>query len=229
MPKTWSWTTWRSLHSMEWWCRPATAPAQGLPPPRWPPPHWRTVRLSSRNTVMYRKLSSVLCTDYYAAEESNKGTLCSSCCNYGWKGVQICQHHIMTVRCSRWVYYMSIYHSLVASRGATAYLSWIRFSSSVPSRPPENVQATATSPEVISLSWLTPPKDALNGNLMGFRVIYWANLPDGGTSVWNFTFRFHLFDTWPWGGIIQTVAAFSCKNNFLKLCWQSSMDTEMSN
>ncbi|CAF96064.1 unnamed protein product, partial [Tetraodon nigroviridis] len=49
----------------------------------------------------------------------------------------------------------------------------------VPSRPPENVQATATSPEVISLSWLTPPKDALNGNLLGFRVIYWANLPDG--------------------------------------------------
>ncbi|TWW74031.1 Down syndrome cell adhesion molecule -like protein [Takifugu flavidus] len=49
----------------------------------------------------------------------------------------------------------------------------------VPSRPPENVQATATSPEIISLSWLTPPKDALNGNLLGFRVIYWANLPDG--------------------------------------------------
>ncbi|XP_035770965.1 Down syndrome cell adhesion molecule a [Neolamprologus brichardi] len=49
----------------------------------------------------------------------------------------------------------------------------------VPSRPPENVQAVATSPEVISLSWLTPPKEALNGNLLGFRVIYWANLPDG--------------------------------------------------
>ncbi|XP_077360260.1 Down syndrome cell adhesion molecule a isoform X3 [Festucalex cinctus] len=49
----------------------------------------------------------------------------------------------------------------------------------VPSRPPEHVQATATFPEVISLSWLTPPKDALNGNLVGFRVIYWANLPDG--------------------------------------------------
>ncbi|XP_059912470.1 Down syndrome cell adhesion molecule a [Gadus macrocephalus] len=49
----------------------------------------------------------------------------------------------------------------------------------VPSRPPENVQASASSPEVISLSWLTPSKEALNGNLMGFRVIYWANLPDG--------------------------------------------------
>ncbi|XP_029105293.1 Down syndrome cell adhesion molecule homolog [Scleropages formosus] len=49
----------------------------------------------------------------------------------------------------------------------------------VPSRPPENVQATATSPESISLSWQTPPKDALNGVLQGFRVIYWANLPDG--------------------------------------------------
>lgn len=53
----------------------------------------------------------------------------------------------------------------------------------MPSRPPENVQATATSPEVISLSWLTPPKDALNGNLLGFRVIYWANLPDGGIFI----------------------------------------------
>ncbi|KAG7483685.1 hypothetical protein MATL_G00041000 [Megalops atlanticus] len=49
----------------------------------------------------------------------------------------------------------------------------------VPSRPPENVQATATSPESISLSWQTPPKEALNGGLQGFRVIYWANLPDG--------------------------------------------------
>ncbi|KAL4657330.1 hypothetical protein GN956_G4875 [Arapaima gigas] len=49
----------------------------------------------------------------------------------------------------------------------------------VPSRSPENVQATATSPESISLSWQTPPKDALNGVLQGFRVIYWANLPDG--------------------------------------------------
>lgn len=58
-------------------------------------------------------------------------------------------------------------------------------SSSVPSRPPENVQATATSPEAISLSWLTPPKDAFNGNLRGFRVIYWANLPDGGTGLFN--------------------------------------------
>nr|XP_015197155.1 PREDICTED: Down syndrome cell adhesion molecule isoform X1 [Lepisosteus oculatus] len=49
----------------------------------------------------------------------------------------------------------------------------------VPSRPPENMQGTATSPETISLSWSTPPKEALNGILQGFRVIYWANLPDG--------------------------------------------------
>ncbi|CDQ76995.1 unnamed protein product [Oncorhynchus mykiss] len=49
----------------------------------------------------------------------------------------------------------------------------------VPSRPPENVLAMAKSPEVISLSWLTLPKEALNGNLQGYRVIYWANLPDG--------------------------------------------------
>uniref|UniRef100_A0A8C9SZ66 Cell adhesion molecule DSCAM n=1 Tax=Scleropages formosus TaxID=113540 RepID=A0A8C9SZ66_SCLFO len=49
----------------------------------------------------------------------------------------------------------------------------------VPSRAPENVLATATSPETISLSWLTPAKEALNGILQGFRVIYWANLPDG--------------------------------------------------
>ncbi|XP_048837420.1 Down syndrome cell adhesion molecule homolog isoform X1 [Brienomyrus brachyistius] len=49
----------------------------------------------------------------------------------------------------------------------------------VPSRPPESVLASATSPETISLSWSTPAKEALNGILQGFRVIYWANLPDG--------------------------------------------------
>ncbi|KAJ8257142.1 hypothetical protein COCON_G00192940 [Conger conger] len=49
----------------------------------------------------------------------------------------------------------------------------------VPSRPPENVQASATSPETISLSWSSPAKEALNGILQGFRIIYWANLPDG--------------------------------------------------
>ncbi|XP_029434881.1 Down syndrome cell adhesion molecule isoform X3 [Rhinatrema bivittatum] len=49
----------------------------------------------------------------------------------------------------------------------------------VPSRAPENVQATATSPETVSISWSTPSKEALNGILQGFRVIYWANLLDG--------------------------------------------------
>uniref|UniRef100_A0A671DXN7 DS cell adhesion molecule n=1 Tax=Rhinolophus ferrumequinum TaxID=59479 RepID=A0A671DXN7_RHIFE len=49
----------------------------------------------------------------------------------------------------------------------------------VPSYPPENVQAIATSPESISISWSTLPKEALNGILQGFRVIYWANLMDG--------------------------------------------------
>uniref|UniRef100_A0A8C4S2V6 Cell adhesion molecule DSCAM n=1 Tax=Erpetoichthys calabaricus TaxID=27687 RepID=A0A8C4S2V6_ERPCA len=49
----------------------------------------------------------------------------------------------------------------------------------VPSRPPENVVASATSSETISLSWSVPPKEALNGILQGYRVIYWANLPDG--------------------------------------------------
>uniref|UniRef100_A0A4W3INH9 DS cell adhesion molecule n=1 Tax=Callorhinchus milii TaxID=7868 RepID=A0A4W3INH9_CALMI len=49
----------------------------------------------------------------------------------------------------------------------------------VPSRPPDNLQASATSPEVISLSWSTPSKEALNGILQGYRVIYWANLPNG--------------------------------------------------
>lgn len=42
--------------------------------------------------------------------------------------------------------------------------------------------ATATSPETISLSWSTPAREALNGVLQGFRIIYWANLPDGGTD-----------------------------------------------
>lgn len=54
---------------------------------------------------------------------------------------------------------------------------------SVPSYPPENVQAIATSPERISLSWSTLSKEALNGILQGFRVIYWANLMDGGKGV----------------------------------------------
>uniref|UniRef100_A0AAY4ANP8 Cell adhesion molecule DSCAM n=1 Tax=Denticeps clupeoides TaxID=299321 RepID=A0AAY4ANP8_9TELE len=49
----------------------------------------------------------------------------------------------------------------------------------VPSHPPENVQANATSPETIFLSWQTPANETLNGVLQGFRVIYWANLPDG--------------------------------------------------
>lgn len=53
----------------------------------------------------------------------------------------------------------------------------------VPSRPPENVLAVAKSPEVISLSWVPLPREALNGNLQGYRVIYWANLPDGGTNI----------------------------------------------
>lgn len=54
--KTWSWTTWRSLHSMEWWCRPATAQAQGPPPLRWPPPHWKMVRRWSRHTTAMKKI-----------------------------------------------------------------------------------------------------------------------------------------------------------------------------
>ncbi|XP_065117105.1 Down syndrome cell adhesion molecule a isoform X1 [Paramisgurnus dabryanus] len=49
----------------------------------------------------------------------------------------------------------------------------------VPSRAPEKVVATASSPESISLSWQTPAREALNGVLQGFRIIYWANLPDG--------------------------------------------------
>ncbi|XP_012414426.1 cell adhesion molecule DSCAM [Trichechus manatus latirostris] len=49
----------------------------------------------------------------------------------------------------------------------------------VPSYPPENVQAIATSPESVSISWSTLSKEALNGILQGFRVIYWANLMDG--------------------------------------------------
>ena len=61
---------------------------------------------------------------------------------------------------------------------------------SVPSRPPENVLAVAKSPEVISLSWMPLPREALNGNLQGYRVIYWANLPDGGTNI---NTRKHLY------------------------------------
>lgn len=53
----------------------------------------------------------------------------------------------------------------------------------VPSRPPDNVLAVAKSPEVISVSWMPLPREALNGNLQGYRVIYWANLPDGGINT----------------------------------------------
>ncbi|KAI2659650.1 hypothetical protein H4Q32_022145 [Labeo rohita] len=49
----------------------------------------------------------------------------------------------------------------------------------VPSRAPEKVLASAASPESISLSWQTPSREALNGVLQGFRIIYWANLLDG--------------------------------------------------
>uniref|UniRef100_H2RTA1 Cell adhesion molecule DSCAM n=1 Tax=Takifugu rubripes TaxID=31033 RepID=H2RTA1_TAKRU len=49
----------------------------------------------------------------------------------------------------------------------------------VPSRTPDNVLAVAKSPEVISVSWMPLPRDVLNGNLQGYRVIFWANLPDG--------------------------------------------------
>lgn len=54
---------------------------------------------------------------------------------------------------------------------------------SVPSQTPDNVLAVAKSPEVISVSWMPLPRDVLNGNLQGYRVIYWANLPDGGTDM----------------------------------------------
>lgn len=54
---------------------------------------------------------------------------------------------------------------------------------SVPSRTPDNVLAVAKSPEVISVSWMPLPRDVLNGNLQGYRVIYWANLADGGSRA----------------------------------------------
>lgn len=53
----------------------------------------------------------------------------------------------------------------------------------MPSRTPDNVLAVAKSPEVISVSWMPLPREVLNGNLQGYRVIYWANLPDGGTHL----------------------------------------------
>lgn len=68
----------------------------------------------------------------------------------------------------------------------------------VPSRPPDNVLAVAKSPEVISVSWMPLPREALNGNLQGYRVIYWANLPDGGTNthtLTSFTAYFHFWKT----------------------------------
>uniref|UniRef100_A0A671SFP0 Down syndrome cell adhesion molecule b n=1 Tax=Sinocyclocheilus anshuiensis TaxID=1608454 RepID=A0A671SFP0_9TELE len=66
-----------------------------------------------------------------------------------------------------------------AGMGPTSEEITITTLEDVPSRPPENVVTTATTPETISLSWSALPKEALNGMLLGYRVIYWANLPDG--------------------------------------------------
>uniref|UniRef100_A0A8C2WX55 Cell adhesion molecule DSCAM n=1 Tax=Cyclopterus lumpus TaxID=8103 RepID=A0A8C2WX55_CYCLU len=66
-----------------------------------------------------------------------------------------------------------------AGTGPSSQQVVIKTLEDVPSRPPENVLAVAKSPEVISLSWMPLPREALNGNLQGYRVIYWANLPDG--------------------------------------------------
>lgn len=60
---------------------------------------------------------------------------------------------------------------------------WTLCSVLVPSRTPDNVLAVAKSPEVISVSWMPLPREVLNGNLQGYRVIYWANLPDGGAPI----------------------------------------------
>uniref|UniRef100_A0A8C2E9E7 Cell adhesion molecule DSCAM n=1 Tax=Cyprinus carpio TaxID=7962 RepID=A0A8C2E9E7_CYPCA len=66
-----------------------------------------------------------------------------------------------------------------AGMGPTSEEITITTLEDVPSRPPENVVTTAATPETISLSWSALPKEALNGMLLGYRVIYWANLPDG--------------------------------------------------
>ena len=82
---------------------------------------------------------------------------------------------------------------------------------SVPSYPPENVQAIATSPESISISWSTLSKEALNGILQGFRVIYWANLMDGGKRI-----------IWP---VMEFVHAPSCPGIQYKLGASLSLST----
>ena len=50
----------------------------------------------------------------------------------------------------------------------------------VPSQAPGNVVATPSSPEAIFVYWSPLPNDTLNGVLLGYRVIFWANLADGG-------------------------------------------------
>ncbi|XP_028817539.1 Down syndrome cell adhesion molecule homolog isoform X1 [Denticeps clupeoides] len=55
----------------------------------------------------------------------------------------------------------------------------IRTLEDVPSQAPGNVVATASTPEAIYLSWSPLPNETLNGILLGYRVIYWANLADG--------------------------------------------------
>ncbi|XP_076137879.1 cell adhesion molecule DSCAM [Alosa pseudoharengus] len=66
-----------------------------------------------------------------------------------------------------------------AGMGPASQEAIMRTLEDVPSQAPGNVVATPSSPEAIFVYWSPLPNDTLNGVLLGYRVIFWANLADG--------------------------------------------------
>uniref|UniRef100_A0A8C4RD79 Down syndrome cell adhesion molecule-like protein Dscam2 n=1 Tax=Eptatretus burgeri TaxID=7764 RepID=A0A8C4RD79_EPTBU len=53
----------------------------------------------------------------------------------------------------------------------------------VPSKPPLDVRVAAISSTAIVASWSPPPRDAHNGLLLGYHILYFPMLPDGEPGV----------------------------------------------
>lgn len=51
----------------------------------------------------------------------------------------------------------------------------------VPSQPPQNVRAISVTSDEAVITWAEPPRLTLHGVLKGYRVVFWAVFPDGGT------------------------------------------------
>lgn len=53
----------------------------------------------------------------------------------------------------------------------------------VPSQPPQNVRAISVTSDEAVITWAEPPRLTLHGVLKGYRVVFWAVFPDGGTPL----------------------------------------------